>query len=198
MTPETTRRVQNEVRSSARERWQVDPARSTLTFKLRHIVVQEIQGQFHGWGGSLAIDRDQPSRSEVEVWVDLASIDTGSVERDDHVRSPEFFDVGQFPRASFKSTSIALSDERVRVRGRLELRGISHPIELEVTLGPVTGDGNVARASYEAQGSIDRQAFGLHWNQDLDVGGVVVGDRVELRAHVVAVRVPDSFEPAPR
>ena len=198
MTPETTRRVRTEIRSRARERWQVDPARSTLTFKLRHIVVQEIQGQFHRWGGSLAIDRDQPSRSEVEVWVDVASIDTGSQERDDHVRSPEFFDVGQFPRATFKSTSIKLSDERVRVRGSLELRGISHPVELEVTIGPVTRDGDVARASYETQGSIDRQAFGLHWNQDLDVGGVVVGDRVDLRARVEAVRVPDGFGPAPR
>jgi polyisoprenoid-binding protein YceI len=67
---------------------------------------------------------------------------------------------------------------------------------MEVTLGPVTRQGDVARASYEARGTIDRQAFVLHWNQDLDVGGVVVGDRVELRARVEAIRLPDGFEPA--
>ncbi len=198
MRTETRRPVRSEIRPSQRERWQVDPANSTLTFTLRHIVVQEIQGQFHRWGGHVAIDRDQPSLSEVEVWVDLASIDTDSVERDDHVRSPEFFDVGRFPRATFKSTSIALEDERFRVEGILELHGIGHSVEMEVTVGPETREGDVARATFEARGSIDRQVFGLHWNQDLDVGGVVVGDRVELRAHVTAIRLPDGFEPAAR
>jgi polyisoprenoid-binding protein YceI len=198
MRTEARQPVGSEIHPSQRERWQVDSANSTLTFTLRHIVVQQIQGQFHRWGGHVAIDRDQPSLSEVEVWVDLASIDTDSVERDEHVRSPEFFDVGRFPRATFKSTSIALSDERFRVEGLLELHGIAHPVEIQVTVGEANREGDVARATFEAQGSIDRQAFGLHWNQDLDVGGVVVGDRVELRSHVTAIRLPDGFEPAPR
>jgi polyisoprenoid-binding protein YceI len=196
MTPETTRPAAHRISPSQLERWQVDPARSTLSFTLRHIVIQEIHGQFHRWGGTLAIDRNQPSLSEVEIWVDVASVDTGSAERDDHVRSPEFLDVAQFPRARFKSTSIQLSDERVRVGGILELHGVRHPVEMEVTIGPVTREGDVARASYDAAGEINRQAFGLHWNQDLDVGGVVVGDRVELRARVQAIRLPDGFEPA--
>jgi len=196
MRTETRRPVRSEIRPSQRERWQVDPANSTLTFTLRHIVVQQIQGQFLRWGGHVAIDRDQPSLSEVEVWVDLASIDTDSVERDDHVRSPEFFDVGRFPRATFKSTSIALENERFRVEGILELHGIVRPVEMEVTVGRETREGDVARATFEARGDINRQVFGLHWNQDLDVGGVVVGDRVELRAYVTAIRLPDGFEPA--
>jgi polyisoprenoid-binding protein YceI len=196
MRPETTRPTPERISASHLERWQVDPVRSTLTFTLRHIVVQQIQGEFHRWGGALAIDRDHPSLSEVEIWVDVASIDTGSVERDDHVRSPEFLDVAQFPQARFKSTAIALSDERVRVAGILELHGVRHPVEMEVMVGPVTREGDVGRASYDASGEINRQAFGLHWNQDLDVGGVVVGDRVELRARVQAIRLPDGFEPA--
>ena len=198
MRTDARRPDRSEIRPSQHERWEVDPANSTLTFTLRHIVVQQLQGQFHRWGGRLAIDRDQPSLSEVEVWVDLASIDTDSVERDDHVRSPEFFDVGRFPRATFKSTSIALEDERFRVEGLLQLHGTAHPVEMEVTVGQQTQQGDVARATFEAQGSIDRQAFGLHWNQDLDVGGVVVGDRVELRARVEAIRLPPGFEPEPR
>ena len=135
MRTEARRPARSDIRPSQRERWQVDPANSTLTFTLRHIVVQQIQGQFQRWGGRVAIDRNQPSLSEVEVWVDLASIDTGSVERDDHVRSPEFFDVVRFPRATFKSTSIALEDERFRVEGILELHGVSRPVEMEVTVG---------------------------------------------------------------
>ena len=193
MTPEVRRAVSNPVRASQRERWQVDPANSTLTFTLRHIVVQEIRGQFHRWGGRIAIDRSQPALSEVEVWVDVASIETDALERDDHVRSPEFLDVGRFPQARFKSTSIDLSDDRIRVGGVLELHGVVQPVEVEVTVGAVTQDGNVARASYEAHANIDRQAFGLHWNQDLDIGGVVVADRVELRAHVEAMRLPVDF-----
>jgi polyisoprenoid-binding protein YceI len=169
-----------------------------LEFTLRHVVVQEIQGRFHRWGGNVAIDRDDPSFSDIEVWVDLASIDTGSLERDDHVRSPEFLDVARFPRATFRSTSVVLSDERVRVAGTLDLHGVQRPVEVEVTFGPVTEDGDVARARFDARGTIDRQAFGLHWNQDLDVGGVVVGDRVELRAHVQAMRRPNGFEPQNR
>src|SRR5580765_9044250 len=148
MRPEAKPSRGKEIRVAHRERWQVDPAGSTLAFTLRHIVVQQIQGQFHRWGGRIEIDRAQPSRSEVEVWVELASIDTDSAERDDHVRSPEFFDVAQFPRATFKSTAIRLSDERIDVEGILDLHGIRHPVELEVTVGPVTQDGEVARASF--------------------------------------------------
>jgi polyisoprenoid-binding protein YceI len=196
MRPEAKPSIGKDVRVTHRERWQFDPTSSTLAFTLRHIVVQQIQGQFHRWGGRFEIDRAQPSRSQVEVWVDLASIDTGSAERDDHVRSPEFFDVAQFPRATFRSTAIRLSDERVDVEGILDLHGIRHAVGLEVTVGPVAQDADVARASFKARGSIDRQVFGLHWNQDLDVGGVVVSDRVELRARIDAIQAPDGFEPA--
>jgi polyisoprenoid-binding protein YceI len=188
--------IPDEIRPAQRERWQVDPANSTLTFTLRHIVVQQIQGQFLRWGGRVASDRNQPSLSEVEVWVDLSSIDTDSVERDEHLRSPEFLDVGRFPRATFRSTSIALADERIHVEGLLELHGTAQPVEMEVTIRQETREGDVARATFEARGSLDRQDFELHWNQDLDVGGVVVGDRVELRAHVTARRLPDGFGPA--
>jgi polyisoprenoid-binding protein YceI len=198
MRTETRRPVRSEIRPSRRERWQVDPANSTLTFTLRHIVVQQIEGRFHRWGGRVEIDRDQPSLSEVEVWVDLASIDTDSVERDDHVRSPEFFDVGRFPRATFKSTSIALSEQRIRVEGILDLHGTARPVEMEVTVARETREGDVARATVEASGSINRQIFGLHWNQDLDVGGVVVGDSVELLAHVALIQLPEGFGPAAR
>jgi len=123
--------------------------------------------------------------------VDVASVDTDAADRDDQLRSEEFFDTGQFPRARFNSTSIVRSDERFRISGVLELRGVSHPIELEVTTETDDRNGELSRASFDVHGTIDRQAFGLHWNQDLDVGGVVVGDQVQLQVHVEAIRVPE-------
>lgn len=154
--------------------------------------MSEIGGCFHNWGALLLLDAEDPSRSRLTGWVDLTSIDTGSPERDAQIRSLEFFNVVHFPVAEFRSEMIApLDAHRFVARGPLELHGVVQPIELAVTVGPRIEDGDVVRATYEVHGTIDRQAFGLHWNQDLDVGGVVVGDRIDIRAHVEAVRVGD-------
>jgi len=173
------------------ERWEIDPTGSSLEFTLRHLIIQEIRGVFHRWGGTVHIDREQPLRSRVEIWIELASIDTGSTERDDHVRSAEFLDVARYPRARFTGTAIAVGAEGIRLRGRLDLHGVNQAIEVEVTPGEIARDENgVARAKYAAHGAINRQLYALHWNQDLDVGGVVVGDRIELHARVETLRVP--------
>jgi len=177
------------------ECWQVVRGASTLTFSLRHIVFQQISGHFRRWGGRLILDREEPSRSQVTAWIDLASIETGSQERDDHVRSEEFFDVARFPLAKFRSETIDASDlKRIVVSGGLQMHGVTRPIDLAVTPGPISQHGDLVRASYEGRAWIDRQSFGLHWNQDLDAGGFVVGDRVGISAHIAAVRVPMGFQ----
>jgi polyisoprenoid-binding protein YceI len=178
------------------ERWEVDQAVSVLDFTLRHLIVSQIRGRFHRWGGTLFLDRQQPSRSSVEIWVELDSVDTDAPERDAHVRSPEFLDVARYPRAWFRSTAIELSDEQVVVHGLLDLHGVVHDVDLSVTVGSQAKDQHgVLRGRYTVRGSIDRQSFGLHWNQDLDVGGVVVGDQIELSASVEVMRVPDKGNP---
>src|SRR3954471_16237527 len=102
-----------------RERWEIDGANSTLAFALRHFVVGEIKGQFGRWGGVLLLDPAHISRSSLEVWVDVASLDTGSPERDEHLRSPELLDVARCPRAIFRSTGVALrADGDAVVSGR--------------------------------------------------------------------------------
>jgi len=180
--------------STARlECWEVIGADSALTFSLRHLVVSEIAGHFRRWGALLVLDLDDVSRSRLTGWVDLTSIDTGAPERDDHIRSPEFFDVTRFPVAEFRSDRIIpIADQRYLVRGQLVLHGVARPIEMTVTPGPRTEDGNSARAAYDVRATIDRQSFGLHWNQDLDAGGVVVGDRIDVQARVQAIRVPND------
>jgi polyisoprenoid-binding protein YceI len=177
--------------NSRAERWEIDPTRSSLAFKLRHIVVQQIRGRFERWGGTLFIDRHQPWLSSVQVWVDLASVTTDDPARDAHVRSSEFLDVARFPRAEFKSTNVALPDGHIVVEGLLNMRGVVHDVEIradvEVGETPAEADGR-ERTFYTARGVIDRQSFGLHWNQDLDVGGIVVGDEVEITAKVEITR----------
>ena len=174
---------------STTERWDIDAARSSLGFHVRHIVVQQIRGRFERWGGTLFIDRQKPWLSTVHVWVDLASITTDDFERDAHVRSTEFLDVARFPRAEFKSTNVEIPDGQIVVEGILNLHGIVHDVELRAEVGKSsTGPDGRQRTTYAARGVLDRQSFGLHWNQDLDVGGIVVGDEVEVVANVEAVR----------
>jgi polyisoprenoid-binding protein YceI len=181
---------------SPTERWEIDPARSSLTFTLRHIVVQRIRGRFERWGGTLFIDRRQPWLSSVHVWVDLASVSTDDPERDAHVRSSEFLDVARFPRADFKSTNVDIPDGQVVVEGLLSMHGVVHDVKIraEVEVGePMADSDHRERTFYTARGVIDRQSFGLHWNQDLDIGGMVVGDEVEITAKVEVLRsAPDT------
>jgi polyisoprenoid-binding protein YceI len=193
MNPVSDRRTGS---SPGVERWEIDPARSSLTFNLRHIVVQEIRGRFERWGGTLFIDRRQPWLSSVHVWVDLASITTDDPERDAHVRSSEFLDVARFPRAEFQSTNVEVPDGHVVVEGLLSIRGIVHDVELraEVEVGETaSGPAGRERTFYTARGVVDRQSFGLHWNQDLDIGGIVVGDEVEIAAKVEVLPGPAEF-----
>jgi len=176
---------------STSERWEIDAARSSLSFNLRHIVVQQIRGRFERWGGTLFVDLRQPWLSSVYVWVDLTSVTTGDAGRDAHVRSAEFLDVAQFPRAEFKSTNVEVPDGQIVVEGLLNLHGIVHDLEIraEVEVGDATGNADgQGRTVYTARGVIDRQSFGLHWNQDLDVGGIVVGDEIEITAKVEVFR----------
>jgi len=175
------------------ECWQVVGIESALTFSLRHIVVSEIRGRFRRWGGMLMFDREDRSRARLKAWIDLASVDTGSLERDQHIRSVEFFDVGRFPFAEFRSDTIdALDEQRFVARGSLALHGVDRQVELIVAPAPQRPGGDATRATYEVRTTIDRQAFGLRWNQDLDAGGLVVGDRIDVSARVQALRVPDG------
>jgi polyisoprenoid-binding protein YceI len=174
------------------EEWQIDLDRSTLRFSLRHLVVHEIRGQFRRWGGTITLNEESLARSSVRIWVDLASVDTGDPGRDDQIRSPEFFDVGAFPQATFSGAGVLLSQHvNPIVKGRLDLHGVEGDVAVAVTRHDRwTAYNGIERASYEANTRLDRRGFGLRWNQDLDVGGVVVGDEVEIVAQLEAVRGP--------
>jgi polyisoprenoid-binding protein YceI len=167
------------------ERWDIDPTASRLRFVLRHLVLHQLKGELQSWGGTVYLDRSQPTLSSVHAWVDLASVDTGSPERDDHIRSAELLDVARLQRAEFDSTSIEVREGRTIVHGLLRFHGVMHDLDLEVETP--SGATDPARTTYAVKATFDRQSFGLHWNQDLDVGGVVVGDEVQVSAEVKIV-----------
>jgi polyisoprenoid-binding protein YceI len=172
------------------EHWEVDASRSRLTFNLRHIVVRRIHGEFRDFGGTVFIDQRRPFLSSAELWIDLASVTTGDPERDAHVRSPEFLNVAQFPRALFKSTGAEVRGIEVVLDGRLDLHNVIHDVQVRANIGAATkaGPDGPERRRFTVRATIDRQSFGLHWNQDLDVGGVVVGDDVAISGEIELVR----------
>lgn len=181
----------------AMEIWQADPARSEIAFRLRHIVLAAIAGRARGWEATLRIDRDEPARSTIDVAIDAARLDTGDPERDGHLRSSEFLNAGAHPRIRFNSTEvIPEGNNRYLVRGLLTILGIAREVVLEVEdLDRSTNVDGARRAAFNAHTTFDRQAFGLRWNQDLDTGGVVVGDKVDVSVKLEAVLLTPSAPP---
>jgi polyisoprenoid-binding protein YceI len=170
--------------------WNLDTVHSGINFTVRHMVVSKVRGRFAKFTGTVALDESDITRSSVEATIDVSSIDTGTAQRDDHLRSADFFDVERFPEIRFLSTRIEkVSGDRYRLTGELTIHGVTRSIALETEYGGRGKDpwGN-ERVGFTAKGAIDRKDFGLVWNQALETGGVLVSDRVELELEVQAVR----------
>jgi polyisoprenoid-binding protein YceI len=170
--------------------WNIDATHSGINFSIRHMVVSKVRGRFTKYSGELTLDDGDLTRSSVEAVIDAGSIDTGTAQRDAHLRSPDFFDVERFPELRFRSTRIEkLSDARYRVVGDLTIRDVTRELSLDVEYGGRAKDpwGN-ERVGFIAKASLDRKEFGLQWNQVLEAGGVLVGDRVDIELEVEAVR----------
>lgn len=169
--------------------WNIDSSHSGVHFSVRHMVVSKVRGRFAKYTGAVHLD-DDLATSRVEVAIDATSIDTGTADRDAHLRSADFFDAEKFPSITFRSTRVERKDhETFRVFGHLTIRDVTREIVLEATYGGRSKDpwGN-ERAGFEAKTSLDRKDFGLTWNQVLEVGGVLVGDRIEIEIEVEVVK----------
>ncbi len=170
--------------------WNIDAAHSGIGFSIRHMLVSKVRGRFAKYTGSVQLDEDDLTRSTLDVSIDAASIDTGAPERDVHLRSADFFDVAAFPELRYRSQRIEpLSGDRYRVIGELTIRDVTRVVPLEVEYGGRATDpwGN-ERAGFVARATLDRKDFGLGWNQVLEAGGVLVGDRVDIDIEVAVVR----------
>ena len=170
--------------------WNIDTVHSGINFSVRHMVVSKVRGRFAKFSGELAIDDDDLTRSSVNVAIDAASIDTGNTQRDTHLRSADFFDVEAFPELRFRSTRIEKrGDDRYAVVGQLTIRDVTREVSLDVEYGGRARDpwGN-ERLGFVATARVDRKDFGLRWNQALETGGVLVGDRIDIELELQGVR----------
>jgi polyisoprenoid-binding protein YceI len=173
--------------------WQIDPAHSSIEFTVKHMMFTTVRGRFKDVKGTIHADESNPDRSSVEVEINAASIDTGSPDRDTHLRSGDFLDVEHHPTITFRSKRVegAMKQpgDHFRVVGELMIRGTS----IEVTLdSEYAGEGvdpwGGRRAGATATTEIDRREWGLQWNQALETGGVLVANKVKIELNVQAVK----------
>ena len=162
--------------------WEIDPAHAHAQFKVRHMMIANVKGEFTRITGTITWDKSDLAKSSVTNSIDVASISTREPQRDAHLKSADFFDVEHFPTITFESTKIAQGEDGLEVTGNLTIRGVTKPVTLHVD-GPTpeTKDpwGNT-RVGVEATATIDRRDFGLTWNTALETGGVLVGDKVAI------------------
>jgi polyisoprenoid-binding protein YceI len=172
------------------ERWEIDSSHSSVHFSVRHLVIAKVRGSFARWSGTVHVPDGDFAKATVAVTIDASSIATGVEQRDGHLKSPDFFDVAQYPELRFVGRRVEPRAEgEIDVIGDLTIKGMTREVVLRVEQHGQAKDpwGNV-RAAFTAKTSIDRKDFGLTWNQALETGGVVVGDRVDIEAEIEAVR----------
>lgn len=161
--------------------WTLDASHSKIGFVATHMVVAEVEGQFDTFSGKVLLDEKDPTKSQLQLTVQVASVDTGNADRDKHLRSADFFDAEKFPTIRFESKRIKRVGKAYKVTGELTMRGVSREVTLDATLSePIMNPwGKWVRAA-KLSGKLDRQAFGVSWNKALDKGGLVVGNEVQL------------------
>lgn len=172
------------------ERWEIDSSHSGIHFSVRHLVIAKVRGQFSRWTGSVVAPDGDFGRASLQVVIDASSIDTGVADRDAHLRSADFLDVEQHPELTFTSTRVErAASDRLRVVGELTIKGVTREVALDVEhLGMAKDPWGNERAAFSAKTSVDRKDFGLTWNQALETGGVLVGDRIDIEIEIQAVR----------
>lgn len=177
-------------RAVGTETWNIDPVHSNITFKVRHMMLSDVKGQFDKFSGTITANDDDPKSVEILATIDAASVDTHSAKRDAHLKSPDFLDVAKYPTITFKSIKIESDgDGKWKVTGDLTLHGVTKPVVLEVT-GPtpeVKVMGAIRRGA-SAETKINRQDFGVSFNKTLDSGGLVAGNEVAISIDVEAVK----------
>lgn len=168
----------------------IDTSHSTVQFVARHMMVSRVRGTFADYSGKIVVAED-PLASEVEVQIEAASITTGDEGRDTHLKSADFFDVEQFPQIRFKSHGVKpLKDGRFEVTGDVSIRDVTRSITLEVQFeGIGTDPWGTEKIGFSTSIELDREEFGLTWNQALETGGVLVGKKVKLEIDIEADRI---------
>jgi polyisoprenoid-binding protein YceI len=164
-----------------KEAWSLDPAHSKIQFLVRHMIISEVAGHFNNFDIQVSAGPDF-SNSEIKVTIDVNSIDTGIIDRDNHLKSPDFFEAENYPQIIFKSNKIEkIDEEEFKLYGDFTIRNITKPIELKVIYGgTITDPWGKTRSGFKVLGSINRFDYDLKWNALIETGGAVVGKTINI------------------
>jgi polyisoprenoid-binding protein YceI len=175
--------------AQAADTYTVDKAHSEVLFSVKHLM-SRVSGRFQDFDGKIVIDRAKPEASTAEFTIKTTSINTDQTRRDDHLRSPDFFDAAKNPEITFKSTKVTpKSKEAFEVAGELTMRGVTKPVVLAVGyLGELKDPMGNEKAGFEVTGTVNRKDFGIVWNRALDAGGFVLGDEVKITINLQAAK----------
>lgn len=171
--------------------WEMDPTHSKLQFSVKHMVISEVVGNFKQFELKLNDGSEDFTNSDIELVIDTASLDTGVADRDNHLRSADFFDSAKFPSMLFKSTSFKKVDnDKFKLEGTLTIKNITKPVELDVTYnGQITDPfSGKKRAGFRVTGSLNRFDYDLKWNMLIETGGAVVGKTININVDVELVK----------
>jgi polyisoprenoid-binding protein YceI len=168
--------------------WQLDTVHSDVSFSVRHMMVSKVRGNFTDFAGTI-VTADEPTDSSVTASIKLESIDTRNEQRDDHIRSADFFDVAEYPTMTYRSSSLVANDDGTwTLDGELSLHGVTKSVPLHLEVNGFTADPyGGQRAGFSATAEINRRDFGIDVSLPMDGGGVVVGDKISIALEIEAV-----------
>jgi len=171
----------------ATRKWVIDPTHSEVQFKVKHLMITTVTGSFDKFEASIETDKEDFSKAKISFSADVASVLTGNTDRDNHLKSPDFFDVEKFPKITFVATKYESvdNDGSYELFGDLTIHGVTKKVELAVEFGGVAKDpwGNV-KAGFTINGKINRKDFGLIWNAPTETGGVLVSEDVRIACEI--------------
>ncbi len=169
------------VGTSHAQEWTFDKSHSYVGFKVSHLVISNTKGNFKEFDGKVVFDGKNFEEASVEITIDVASIDTDNADRDNHLRSPDFFEVEKFPTMTFKSTRVVKGEgNNFQIIGNLTMKGVTKEVTLDAEFLGALDMGDKSKAGFTASTTINREDFGVDWNRPLDGGGLVVGKEVEI------------------
>ena len=176
--------------------WVIDPAHSEINFSVRHMMISTVRGRFERFSGTVNFDEAAPARTTVDVQIEAASVNTKEAKRDGHLKSPDFFDAANYPYLTFKSKRVNVVDsQHARLVGDLTIRNVTKQVVLDVEYsGQAKSPWGMTSAGFSAQTKINREDWGLAWNQALETGGVLVGKDITLSIEIEIVKQPEAVK----
>lgn len=170
--------------------FQIDAAHSTVGFQVKHMAISKTNGSFGDFAGTFNFEPGKPETWSCEATIQAASITTNNDKRDEHLRSPDFFDAAEFPTLTFKSTGLTMDDDMEgTLKGDLTIHGVTKAVELDFeVLGTATDPWGNERAGFSASGKINRKDFGLTYNSVMEAGGLMVGEGVKITLEVEGIQ----------